>query len=70
MFVIIFGVCSFYIDGWIDTDSIGIIFAVGFIVETICALQDIAVDGWMLTLFDKEHQNWAGAMQLIGANVG
>lgn len=36
----------------------------------LCATQDIAVDGWALTLLDREHIQFSSTCQAIGLNAG
>lgn len=36
----------------------------------LAATQDIAVDGWALTLLPKEHVGWASTCQTVGMNIG
>lgn len=36
----------------------------------LCATQDIAVDGWALTLLDREHIQFSSTCQAVGLNAG
>jgi len=36
----------------------------------LAATQDIAVDGWALTLLSRRHVGWAATCQTVGMNVG
>lgn len=36
----------------------------------LCATQDIAVDGWALTILSKESLSYASTAQTIGLNIG
>lgn len=36
----------------------------------LCATQDIAVDGWALTLLKEENKTYASTAQTIGLNTG
>ncbi|RKP02818.1 hypothetical protein CXG81DRAFT_6401, partial [Caulochytrium protostelioides] len=45
--------------------------ALGFtILVLLCATQDIAVDGWALTLLSEENKAYASTAQTIGLNTG
>jgi PAT family acetyl-CoA transporter-like MFS transporter 1 len=45
--------------------------ALGFtLLVTLCATQDIAVDGWALTLLRDENKTYASTAQTIGLNTG
>ena len=46
-----------------------ITFAFGMIFFC-CALQDISVDGWSVTMVKDENSSWAAATQMIGIKVG
>ena len=41
-----------------------------FWMVLLAATQDIAVDGWALTLLSKQHVSWAATCQSVGMNVG
>lgn len=41
-----------------------------FILIFFCATQDIAVDGWALTLLSKDNLSYASTAQTIGLNTG
>ncbi|KAK9763505.1 hypothetical protein K7432_009748 [Basidiobolus ranarum] len=41
-----------------------------FSLILLCATQDIAVDGWALTLLSKENLSYASTSQTIGLNTG
>ncbi|PVV02566.1 hypothetical protein BB560_002977 [Smittium megazygosporum] len=41
-----------------------------FLLVLLCATQDIAVDGWALTLLSKENLAYASTCQTIGLNSG
>ncbi|KAK9718591.1 hypothetical protein K7432_005393 [Basidiobolus ranarum] len=41
-----------------------------FFLILLCATQDIAVDGWALTLLSKENLSYASTCQTIGLNTG
>ncbi|KAG0250317.1 hypothetical protein BG011_008492 [Mortierella polycephala] len=60
------------IEGWMAQDqiAIGTLTVVFFILIFLCATQDIAVDGWALTLLSKENLSYASTAQTIGLNTG
>ncbi|SCU99596.1 LANO_0F02586g1_1 [Lachancea nothofagi CBS 11611] len=41
-----------------------------FILITLCATQDIAVDGWALEILSKESLSYASTAQTVGLNTG
>ncbi|KAF9917812.1 hypothetical protein BX616_011229 [Lobosporangium transversale] len=60
------------IEDWMAQDQIavGTLTVVFFILIFFCATQDIAVDGWALTLLSKENLSYASTAQTIGLNTG
>ncbi|KAG0025805.1 hypothetical protein BGZ82_009824 [Podila clonocystis] len=60
------------IDHWLAQEEIQIstLTTVFFILIFFCATQDIAVDGWALTLLSKENVSYASTAQTIGLNSG
>ncbi|KAF9113934.1 hypothetical protein BGX27_000465 [Mortierella sp. AM989] len=60
------------IEDWMNQDQIavGTLTVVFFILIFFCATQDIAVDGWALTLLSKESLSFASTAQTIGLNTG
>ncbi|KAF9328677.1 hypothetical protein BG006_008179 [Podila minutissima] len=60
------------IEDWMAQDQIavGTLTVVFFILIFFCATQDIAVDGWALTLLSKENLSFASTAQTIGLNTG
>ncbi|KAK3825092.1 MAG: acetyl-coenzyme A transporter 1-domain-containing protein [Benniella sp.] len=60
------------IEDWMAQDQIavGTLTVVFFILIFFCATQDIAVDGWALTLLSKENVSFASTAQTIGLNTG
>ncbi|EMR10750.1 hypothetical protein PNEG_00899 [Pneumocystis murina B123] len=63
---------SYNIQQWIEeaTKSLKQITAVFFVLVFLCATQDIAVDGWALTLLSEENLIYASTAQSIGLNTG
>ncbi|KAF9431181.1 hypothetical protein BGZ94_007632 [Podila epigama] len=61
-----------HIDNWLAQDEIqiGALTVVFFVLIFFCATQDIAVDGWALTLLSKENVSYASTAQTIGLNSG
>ena len=60
------------IDDWMSQDQIavGTLTAVFFVLIFFSATQDIAVDGWALTLLSKDNLSYASTAQTIGLNAG
>ncbi|KAG0376084.1 hypothetical protein BGX24_008307 [Mortierella sp. AD032] len=61
-----------HIEGWMAQEQIavGTLTVVFFIMIFFSATQDIAVDGWALTLLSKENLSYASTAQTIGLNTG
>lgn len=70
------GVLMVWIGGYLDHDlstvdiSISVLSTVAFFFVVLVATQDIAVDGWALTLLHAEHKPYASTCQTIGLNLG
>ncbi|KAI8360288.1 acetyl-coenzyme A transporter 1-domain-containing protein [Mortierella sp. GBAus27b] len=60
------------IDNWMDQEQIdvGTLTAIFFVLIFFSATQDIAVDGWALTLLSKDNVSYASTAQTIGLNSG
>ncbi|KAF8981850.1 hypothetical protein BGZ46_002196 [Entomortierella lignicola] len=60
------------IDDWMgqETIAVGSLTAVVFVLIFFSATQDIAVDGWALTLLSKENVSYASTAQTVGLNSG
>ncbi|KAG0327193.1 hypothetical protein BGZ99_008174 [Dissophora globulifera] len=60
------------IDDWMGQDqvAVGNLTAVFFVLIFFSATQDIAVDGWALTLLSKDNVSYASTAQTIGLNSG
>ncbi|KAG9066039.1 hypothetical protein KI688_001258 [Linnemannia hyalina] len=60
------------IDDWMSQDQIavGTLTVVFFVLIFFSATQDIAVDGWALTLLSKDNLSYASTAQTIGLNSG
>jgi hypothetical protein len=59
---------------WIESrlqaaDAVGVT-ALFFILVLLAATQDIAVDGWALTLLSKKNVGYAATCQTVGMNIG
>lgn len=50
-------------------DAVGVTTLFFFLV-LLAATQDIAVDGWALTLLSKQNIGWASTCQTVGMNIG
>ncbi|KAK9471135.1 acetyl-coenzyme A transporter 1-domain-containing protein [Dipodascopsis tothii] len=51
-------------------NRLGITTAVFFFLVFLCATQDVAVDGWALTLLSSPNLSYASTAQTIGLNTG
>lgn len=69
---ILFLMLGQHIDGIMASEHIPIYYLTGAFLGTIffCATQDIAVDGWALTLLSKDSLSYASTAQTIGLNIG
>ena len=61
-----------FIDDLMNQDILPVSFlaSIFFGLVFLCATQDIAVDGWALTLLKKENIEYASTAQTIGLNTG
>ena len=41
-----------------------------FFLYFLCATQDIAVDGWAITMLAKENAGWQATCNTVGQNLG
>lgn len=60
--------------GWVESrlhaaDAVGVT-ALFFVLVLLAATQDIAVDGWALTLLSKNNVGYAATCQTVGMNIG
>ena len=67
---LLFIISSFMIEDLILSRSIGILFMVGFIMVLAASLQDIAVDGWNLTILQNHNLKWGSVAQSVGQELG
>ncbi|CAO3683887.1 unnamed protein product [Umbelopsis vinacea] len=69
---LLFLALGWHIDAIMAEDTINIYFITTLFLVTIffCATQDIAVDGWALTLLSKDSLSYASTAQTIGLNTG
>jgi len=62
---------SYYIDNWIANPAhIKFLTGIFFLLILLVATQDIAVDGWALTLLSKKNLAYASTCQTAGLNTG
>lgn len=63
---------SFVLPGLLQTTPMParLITFIFFMLNLLCSVQDIAVDGWALTLLDQNHVQFASTCQAIGLNSG
>ncbi|CAG7824081.1 unnamed protein product [Allacma fusca] len=54
----------------LDTGNIGLITGVFFMLNFLAATQDIAVDGWALTMLRKENVGYASTCNSVGQTAG
>lgn len=52
-----------------DVNVMSLVWYFGFLVF-LCATQDIAVDGWALTILSKKSLSYASTAQTVGLNIG
>ncbi|OCF73566.1 hypothetical protein I204_05409 [Kwoniella mangroviensis CBS 8886] len=60
------------VEGWLNAETIDIRFITGVFGSLIlaAATQDIAVDGWALTLLSQSNLSYASTAQTIGIGIG
>lgn len=63
---------STFIDDWLYADKPAILPLTGifFLLYFLCATQDIAVDGWALTMLRPENVSWAATCNAFGQTAG
>ena len=69
VFLIVVGM---WIDEWLSLEHVHVEFmtAIFMCMVLLAATQDIAVDGWALTLLSEENVGYASTCQTIGLNTG
>ena len=65
-----FFILSFTIDKMIIEKNVGTLTVIGFLMVSGAAIQDIAVDGWNLTLLENENLGWGSVAQGVGQSIG
>ena len=65
-------VLSYFVDSIVtrSVDNIYLITLIFFVLMFMAATQDIAVDGWALTLLSDENVGYASTAQTVGINIG
>lgn len=65
---------SFRIDDWLGSDKkqpeIGLLTVLFFSLNFLAATQDIAVDGWALTMLKKQNVAYASTCNSVGQTTG
>lgn len=62
---------SHHVDNWIgETPNIEILTLMFFILNFLAATQDIAVDGWALTMLKKDNRGHSSACNSVGQTAG
>ena len=61
---------SFHIDSWMSSNYIGILTAYFTFLYFLMATQDIAVDGWALTMLSKANVGYGSVCNSIGQSFG
>ena len=61
---------SYHIQSWLANGEVGWLTVCFFILITFVATQDIAVDGWAISLLSKRNVGYASTCQSIGQNIG
>ena len=67
---LMFFISGFYIEELINNKEILTLTVIGFFMVFLASLQDIAVDGWQLTLLHENHLIWGSVAQSIGQMMG
>ena len=67
-------VLSYLVDGLLGSDtvapSVGVLTLFFFFLHFLAATQDIAVDGWALTMLSKENVGYASTCNTVGQTAG
>ena len=61
---------SFIVNGLLKELDVVSLCIIGFLLVTINAFQDVAVDGWVLTLLSNENVKWGAVAQTVGQAIG
>ena len=59
-------IMSFHIDYYIENKNVFIITILGFFMNFLAAIQDVAVDGWSLTMLREENLGLSFTCNMIG----
>ena len=65
-----FFLSSFYLEDLINSKQIIGLTFLGIFLNALAALQDIAVDGWVITLLERSHVGWGSVCQSVGQSLG
>jgi len=63
-------ILSSRVDAMLDTVNVGLITSVFFALNFLAATQDIAVDGWALTMLRRENVGYASTCNSVGQTAG
>jgi len=61
---------SFRIEALLDSVQVTVITIVFFILNFLCATQDITVDGWALTMLQRKNVGYAATCNAVGQTLG
>ncbi|KAJ6636468.1 Acetyl-coenzyme A transporter 1, partial [Pseudolycoriella hygida] len=61
---------SYQVDHLIDTLQVGMLTAYFFLLNFLTATQDMAVDGWALTMLKRENVGLASTCNSVGQSIG
>lgn len=61
---------GYRVEKWVEEGKAGILAPMGFVLIMLAATQDIAVDGWALTMLRKENLAYASTCQSVGLSIG
>lgn len=61
---------STYIQKWVQLKNVSALMPTSLVLIAMAALQDIAVDGWSLTLLSKQNVSYASTCQSLGLSIG
>ncbi|EFN53476.1 hypothetical protein CHLNCDRAFT_11505, partial [Chlorella variabilis] len=62
--------CGGWVEAQLDAGNAAGVTSLFFLLVLLAATQDVAVDGWALTLLSKQHVGYAATCQTVGMNIG
>merc|ERR1719353_49084 len=63
---------SFRLDDWLSSEALNVqaLTIAFFFLHFLCATQDIAVDGWAITMLREENVGYASTCNVAGQTLG